>query len=314
MSLCVCVCAGQIKCTMTVGKHRQGMTYTQAHQQSPLYYHCSLFAWSNTIQVVSQCMRCVPLLATAACSMLCETQTSWVAYHNQTSTLAVILIPDLITVDSCVLQLIAVQYISPRIPPLGPMLLMTHRICPSLHPYMHVHAVVCWRPFTCASPVFLQSLRWFHGMWASAACMQCITSICMSWIWFMSTSWARYAHLCQSRCLHFTDNTSILSDSLHDSTFLPLPKTIYFLLHLPVLLWIVFPKAIHLKCALNAPGAGLFAWAHIGLFAREARLCLGRKRFLPRAVSCKRALCSPGANLHTLPAGVMLSFWDALKL
>ena len=57
---------------------------------------------------------------------------------------------------------------------------------------IHVHAVVCWHPFTCASPGFLQSFFWFYGMWASAARVRC---------------------MCQSACLE-TDSCLLLEHAM----------------------------------------------------------------------------------------------------
>ena len=94
---------------------RHSMTYEQAGQPSPLFYNCSLFAQSTTTQAVSQCMQQVILPATAACSMLHETHTKRVAYHNRSSTLAVMLILDFRIIGSGVDQLIAVQYLRPSI-------------------------------------------------------------------------------------------------------------------------------------------------------------------------------------------------------
>lgn len=242
---------------------------------------------------------------------LCETHTSWVAYHNQSSTLAVILILDFMTIDSCVHQLIAVQYICPSIP-----YAWSHVAHDTLHLSFFaslytllfvgilslvLHQVSCKVSFGFMACGLLQLAC---SVWLNLHVLNLIH------VYFLSTLCSPMSKSLSS----FTGNTSILGDSLHDSTFSPLPKTMYFLIHLPILLWTVLPKAIRFKCALNAPGAGLFVWAHTAIFARAARLWLGWNRFLPRAISRKRALCSPGANLHTLPAGVMLSFWDALKL
>lgn len=80
-----------------------------------LYSMTALCAQSSTIQAVSLCMQQVTSPATAACSMLRETHTKRVAYHNQSNILTVMLILNLMTIGSCLDQLIAVQYIRPSI-------------------------------------------------------------------------------------------------------------------------------------------------------------------------------------------------------